>query len=90
MNKITWRDRVINNSLYLSDKILKIADVYKLELGKFVFKYHIRALPEISNNYFLLLEQIHNYDRRTITKKAMSFLAYLREVMTTSSCWVRG
>ena len=64
MNKITWRDRVTNNSLYLSDKILKIADVFKLELGKFMFKYHVRALPEIFNNYFLLLEQIHNYDTR--------------------------
>ena len=30
MNKITWRDRVTNNSLYLSDKILKIADVSNL------------------------------------------------------------
>ena len=64
MNKITWRDRVTNNSLYLSDKILEIADVFKLELGKFMFKYHVRALPEIFNNYFLLLEQIHNYDTR--------------------------
>ena len=64
MNKITSRDRVTNNSLYPSDKILKIADVYKLELGKFMFKYHIRALPEILNNYFLLFEQIHNYDTR--------------------------
>ena len=57
MNKITRRDRITNNSLYLSDNILKIADVYKL-------KYHIRALPEIFNTYFLLLEQIHNYDTR--------------------------
>ena len=64
VNKITWRDRVTNYSLYLSDKILKIADVYKLELGKFLFKYYIRALPEIFNNYFLLLEQVHNYDTR--------------------------
>ena len=64
MNKITWRDRVTNKLLYLSDKILKIADVYKLELGKFMFKYHITALPEIFNNYFLLLEQIHNFDTR--------------------------
>ena len=64
MNKITWRDRVTNNSLNLSDKILKIADVCKLELGKVMFKYHIRALSEIFNNYFLFLEQIHNYDIR--------------------------
>ena len=25
-----------------------------------------------------------------VTKKAMSFLAYWREVITTSSCWVGG
>ena len=31
MNKITWTDQVTNNSLYLCDKILKIADVYKLK-----------------------------------------------------------
>ena len=64
MNKITRRDRVTNHSLYLSDKILKIADVFKLNLGKYMFKYHLRALPEIFNNYFLFLEQIHNYDTR--------------------------
>ena len=46
MHKITWRDRVNNNSLYLRDKILKTADVYKFELGKFMFKYHIRALQK--------------------------------------------
>ena len=38
--------------------------VYKLELGKFVFNYRIKVLPKIFNNYFLLLEQIHNYDIR--------------------------
>ena len=30
------------------------------------------------------------YYAKEITKKAMSFLAYWREVLTTSSCWVGG
>ena len=66
MNKITWRDRTTNNSLYLIDKILKIADVYKHELGKFMFKCHTRVLSEIFNNYFLLLEQIRLHTTQKI------------------------
>ena len=70
MNKITWRDRVTNNSLYLSDKILKIADVYKLELGKIMFKYHIRVLPEIiltTTFYFLNKSTIMTQETNVIT-----------------------
>ena len=47
INKTTVEDHVRNNALYQTYKILKIDDVYKLELGKFMYLYHKNDLPEI-------------------------------------------
>ena len=41
INKTTVEDHVKNNTLYQKYKILKINDVYKLELGKFMYLYHV-------------------------------------------------
>jgi len=38
--------------LYNKYKVLKINDIYKLELGKFMYLNHAKALPEISETCF--------------------------------------
>ena len=43
MNKSTWSDRVNNDLLCQKYKVLKINDLYKLELGKFMYLYHANA-----------------------------------------------
>ena len=47
INKTTVEDHVKNNALHQTHKIFKIDDVYKLELGKFMYLYHVNDLTEI-------------------------------------------
>ena len=63
--KITVEDHVKNNALYQKYKILKIDDVYKLELGKFMYLYHVNDLPEIFETYFLSIDQAHHYNTKS-------------------------
>ena len=67
------------------DKVGTIMEV--LTYDRYVVKVSGSERLATRNRRFLRL--IPTYPAR-ITKKAMSFLAYWREVMTTSSCWVGG
>ena len=65
INKTTVEDHVKNNALYQKYKILKIDDVYKLELGKFMYLYRVNDLPEIFETYFLSVDHAHHYNTRS-------------------------
>ena len=69
LNKSSWKDKITNKSLFLNSKLFEIDDIYKYELGKFMYLSNIKALPEIFENYFLSLEQKHNYNTRSKSKK---------------------
>ena len=58
------KDKVDLNKLYASFNILKLEDIYNLELAKFVYLYHYNALPEIFKNYFKHASEYHNYSTR--------------------------
>ena len=64
INKITVKDHVKNNALYQKYKILKIDDVYELELGKFMYLYLVNNLPEIFETYFLSIDHAHHCNTR--------------------------
>ena len=66
MNKSTWSDRVNNDLLYQKYEVLKINDLYKLELGKFMYFYHAKAQPEIFQTY---VDQAHGHDIRSKSNK---------------------
>ena len=80
INKTTWQDRISIDRLYQKHKLLKVADVYKYELGKFMYLYNVKALPEIFDNYFLSLNQYHDYNTRNKTNKHY----FLNSVRTNS------
>ena len=40
-------------------------DVYKLELGKFMYLYDVNDLPEIFETYFLSIDHAHHYNTRS-------------------------
>ena len=65
INKTTVKDHVKNNALYQNYKILKIDDVYKLDLGKFMYLYHVNDLPEIFETYFLSIDHAHHHNTRS-------------------------
>ena len=69
INKSTWKDKIKNNTLYFKFKVLKIDDIYKYELGKFMYLSSIKALPQIFESYFSSLDQVHNYNTRSKSNK---------------------
>ena len=53
--------RISNAAIYKSLDILQLNDIYKLELGKFMYKANYRALPHNLNNMFTRIDSIHRY-----------------------------
>ena len=53
-----------SNLLYTKFCVLKLDDVIKMELAKFMFKFNNKMLPNSFNNYFLWLDKIHKYNTR--------------------------
>ena len=44
--------------------MLKLNDIYRLELAKFMHKLHHGALPKIFDNFFKNISNIHSYKTR--------------------------
>ena len=65
INKSTWKDHIDNNKLFHEFQILKISDIYKFELSKFMYSYHVKAFPAIFDSYFLPIAEAHNYNTRS-------------------------
>ena len=63
MFKIAPQSNVSNNYLYYSSKLLNIEDLYKLEIGKFMYSYEHNKLPPLFSDYFL--PQIHFHNTRS-------------------------
>lgn len=67
-----WTIRAISNSHYRSHtapifakyNILNITDMYTMELGTFMYKYHEYNLPSSFDNFFIKRSDIHNYSTR--------------------------
>ena len=64
MSGTTLKDKITNNSLFFSYKILKISDLYKLEVAKFMFQHHNNLLPDLFSNYFVAISRVHGYSTR--------------------------
>ena len=47
--------------LYSKLGVLKLNDMIKMELAKFIFKFKNQMLPSSFNNYFMNLNQVHKY-----------------------------
>ena len=64
--------RIITNSSYLSHtkplfekfNMLDVHQLYKKELGIFMYKNHNGLLPRSFDNVFINMKSIHNYDTR--------------------------
>ena len=54
-------------SIFHEDRVLTVYDMFKIELGKFMFKYHKGLLPCNFKNYFMSVSSVHSYSTRTST-----------------------
>jgi len=50
--------------LYSNFKVLKLQDMFQMEIAKFMFKFNNQMLPASFNNYFIKLDSVHRYDAR--------------------------
>ena len=48
-------------------KILKVKDILKLEIAKFIYSYYHSMLPENFDNYFKHARKHHDHKTRSIT-----------------------
>ena len=77
INNSTWKDHINSNNLFLKYNILKIEDIYKFELSKFMYLFYTNALPEIFDTYFLSTEHAHHYNTRSKSNQNYS-LKFIR------------
>ena len=56
------------NSRYSDCSVLKLEDMIKMEFAKIMFKFNNNMLPTSFNNYFLKLDEVHNYNARQKTR----------------------
>ena len=52
--------------LYKSMKILKVEDIYELEIAKFMHSYYHGKLPKNFDNYFKNASNHHKYNTKSI------------------------
>jgi len=62
------RDKVKLCTLYKSIKILKVKDIYELEIAMPMHSFHNNLLPENFENYFQSSSNYHDHYTRSIAK----------------------
>ena len=67
MNFKFVRDKAKMCILFKSMKILKVKDIFELEIAKFMYSYYHSMFPENFDNYFKYASKHHDYKTRSIT-----------------------
>ena len=64
MSGIKWNDYIKLDQVYHAEKMLKVSDIARLELAKFMYRYHKFKVPNlfITENYFTPVNEIHSYN----------------------------
>ena len=62
-------DCVPMNILYKSFNILRLKDIFELEIAKFMHSFYHKKIPENFNSYFRTASQQHTHLTRSITNK---------------------
>ena len=57
--------------IYDEMNILQFHDIYRLEVGKLMYKFKNDILPENFQNYFKYVSTIHNHNTRTTANLSM-------------------
>ena len=69
MNFKCLRDHVQLNLLFKSWNLLKINEIYELEIAKFMHLYYNKHLPENFDHYFKSAGNHHSYSTRSISNQ---------------------
>jgi len=58
------KDKVNLNKLFISFDMLKLEDIYELEMAKFMYQFYNNTLPPLFNNYYKRASNCHKYSTR--------------------------
>ena len=62
-------DCISTNTLYKSLNILRLKDIFELEIAKYMHSFHHNKLPQNFNSYFRTASHQHTHLTRSITNK---------------------
>ena len=82
-------DCIKMNTYYSLMSLLKVNDIYQLELAKFMYLYHHNRLPENFNHYFKSAKNHHSYTTRSISNQNY-YLERLNFHCSQTSCNFTG
>ena len=69
MKYMTFINRTSSASnIFILLKILKVSDLYQLNLEKFMYKYNADILPSSFDNFFSKLYNIHDHGTRQVSR----------------------
>ena len=60
------------SNLYKRLYLMKLTDIYKLELDKFMFAFHNNRLPKIFYDWLIKLKSVHDHNTRQLTNDVYS------------------
>ena len=71
MSGIKWNDYEKLDEVYHTEKMLKISNMARLELAKFMYRYHKFKMPNlfVKEIYFNPIDEIHSYNTRSSSSK---------------------
>ena len=73
--------------LYDELKLLKLNNIYKLEVSKFMYKFKSKSLPICSDEYFVLPSKVHSYSTRFVTGDNYSLTRFNKSNSQRSICY---
>ena len=77
------------SSLYKKLNLLKLEDLYKAELEKFMYLYYNKKTPKIFNSFFKKITEIHSYNTRQVSHSTF-FLLRMSKTCTQNSISYKG
>ena len=87
---MTWSRKFDHFSmLHKKQKLLKLEDIYKLELSKYMHQFNCNMNPKIFDKNFVKLESVHSYSTRQKTKNNY-FLTRVNKTMSQKQLSFRG
>ena len=87
---MTWSRKFDHVSiLYKQLKLLKLEDIYKLELSKFMHQLNCNMTSKVFEKNFVKLESVHSYSTRQKTKNNY-FLTRVNKTMSQKQLAFRG
>ena len=59
------------DNFYIENNILTVKDIYNYNIGLFMYNYEKNITPDVFDNFFSSIADIHQYETRNATMKLL-------------------